>query len=249
MSEQGDNDRESETLVWLFKTSGVFKDQTDSLYESLEGQAAPAAFAKGQILPLWESGKASVFFIASGQVKLRRLLDDGREVIVDVAGPRDALGPVDEENEGSGGERFGEMATEAVAVTAVQAFRFDLAYFREMTRRRPSFIVNLSRIAGERQRRLELRLSRLLYRSGPGKVAGFLSDVAERYGQPIDGGGIRVEIPLTHQEIASMVGISRQWVCDALARLEVEEVIQVGASANGIREVVIRDWKRLNSLR
>jgi CRP-like cAMP-binding protein len=73
-------------------------------------------------------------------------------------------------------------------------------------------------------------LSRLAQLLGTASVADrlrtVLHNLCDLYGVP-DEAGIRIGLPLTHADIADMVGASRQWVTVSLGRLEREGVIRV----------------------
>jgi CRP-like cAMP-binding protein len=107
------------------------------------------------------------------------------------------------------------------------AFKYDLDYFNDLVQRRPTLMVNVSRVLGLKRKQLELRLARMLYRSSLGKVAGMLSELGERYGR-CEGDQIVLDLRLTHQEMAAIVGLKRETVSEALADLEYRGMITAG---------------------
>jgi CRP-like cAMP-binding protein len=88
-------------------------------------------------------------------------------------------------------------------------------------------MVNVSRILGLRRKQLEFRIGRMLYRSSLGKVAGMLAELGERYGKK-ENEQIELDLGLTHQEMASIVGLKRETVSEALADLEYRGLITAG---------------------
>jgi CRP/FNR family transcriptional regulator len=76
-----------------------------------------------------------------------------------------------------------------------------------------------------------------------GRVARQLSALAEEFGVPDDEGNIRIDLPLTHADLAAWVGSSREAVGRAVQRLRTLGVID-----NRRRTVVVVDAKRLAEL-
>jgi CRP-like cAMP-binding protein len=116
------------------------------------------------------------------------------------------------------------LATEAVAMSAVVVHRFTLPEFRHLVERRPSVMLSVSRLLGLKQQQILIRLNRLLFRTSLGKVAGLLAELSERYGSETPTGRV-LSFRLTHQEMASMIGVKRETVSECLAILECEGII------------------------
>lgn len=221
---------QSGSYIWFLKSTPIFEDQTESIYQSADYQATACEFRRGDVLSLVGTSQKYIFVIIEGQVKLRSHTESGKEIILDIMGQGDAFGPIHRALAAAPKDNHpGAMATEAVALTDVQALRYDSEYFTDLVKRRPTIIVNLSRILGLRQQRMELRLARLLYRSSLGKVAGLLSELGERFGTR-EGDKITLNVKLTHQEMASIVGCKRETVSESLAELEYLGLIEASRS-------------------
>ncbi|MEU4538255.1 MULTISPECIES: Crp/Fnr family transcriptional regulator [unclassified Streptosporangium] len=72
-----------------------------------------------------------------------------------------------------------------------------------------------------------------------GRVATRLVELAERYGEP-DNGGVRVALPLSQDELAGWTGASREAVSKALRSLRDRGLIETGR-----RRVIIHDMEGL----
>lgn len=243
--------------IWFLRGTALFEDQTESLYQSLDRRSSMVEFKRGDLLSADPEFATSIYLIEEGQVKLRALTDGGKEIIIDVVGERDVFGPLSQalgtpETQdwaagrasapapdalgnalGKSASRPGNdpallsLAAEAVAMTNGSALRYSMEYFRRMVMERPTVLLNVTRLLGLRQRRLELRLARLLYRTCLGKVAGLICELADRYGEPGEEAGTTdINLRLTHQEIASVVGAKRETVSEAMAELELRELIR-----------------------
>ena len=71
------------------------------------------------------------------------------------------------------------------------------------------------------------------------RVAGRLAELAGEYGVP-DDGGIRIDLPITQQELAEWVGASREAVAKALHTLRARGLVRTGR-----REIVVQDLPAL----
>ena len=70
----------------------IFSDLSDSDLTKISSKMVPREYDKGQMILLEESHGESFFIITSGAVKVTRLSDDGREVILAILGESDFFG-------------------------------------------------------------------------------------------------------------------------------------------------------------
>lgn len=169
----------------------------------------PVAFARGDVLFHEGDPGDRLFVIRSGKIKLGRRSSDGRENLLSIQGP---------------GEMFGELslfdpgprtATATVVADAelVELAHTDLVAWLEQ---HPTVAKHLLKALAHRLRRTNEALADLVFSDVPGRVAKALLDLATRFGQPTDE-GVRVAHDLTQEELAQLVGASRETVNKALA--------------------------------
>jgi CRP/FNR family transcriptional regulator len=186
--------------------------------------------------PVYTPGQApaQLYWIAKGEVSLVRHTQDGRELTLEV------------HREGC---VFGEQELllgmprrcEAVCRTDAKLRSLAAEHVRTLCRESAEFAGGLNRVLAERQGRLEARLEALLFKSAPGKVAQLLVDLAQAYGRPAPGGTL-IDYPITHQEIGSLIGTTRETVSYAFM-----EFRQRGWIATQQRRTVVRDLGRLEA--
>jgi CRP/FNR family transcriptional regulator len=80
----------------------------------------------------------------------------------------------------------------------------------------PEISIHLLRALAQRLRRTNENMADLVFTDVPGRVAKALLDLAERFGQPSES-GLHVHHDLTQEELAQLVGASRETVNKALA--------------------------------
>ena len=174
----------------------------------------------------------SLYIVLAGKVKIGRTTSDGRENMIAVLGP---------------GEIFGELSlfdpgprtATATAVTECELAKLDHDTLHPWLSRRPEVAEQLLRTLARRLRRTNDQLADLVFTDVPGRVAKALLGLAERFGTP-EGTGVRVRHDLTQEELAQLVGASRETVNKALADFAARGWLQVDS-----RSVLLLDRDRL----
>lgn len=173
-----------------------------------------------------------MYVILDGKVKLGQTSTDGRESLLAVLGP---------------GEVFGELSlfdpgprtATATAVTDVVVIGLGHDNLRPWLAGRPEVAESLLQALAQRLRRTNETLADLVFSDVPGRVAKLLLELADKFGQP-GPEGVLVHHDLTQEELAQLVGASRETVNKALA-----DFTQRGWIVVDQREVVLLDMERL----
>lgn len=176
-----------------------------ALRASMSEQTTPRGtviFAEGQI-------GDHMYVIVEGKVKLGHASPDGRESLMAVLGP---------------GEIFGELslfdpgprAATATALTDARVLALGNTSLRSWLAGRPEVAEALLAALARRLRRTNEALGDLVFSDVPGRVAKALLDLADRFGD-MTSEGLLVKHDLTQEELAQLVGASRETVNKALA--------------------------------
>jgi CRP-like cAMP-binding protein len=217
---------------WYLKRCGLFERLADAEAERLNRRALVRRFPRHAIIYAPAEPGQSVLVLVSGRVKIKGLTPEGREAI---------LAFIDE------GELFGELAlldgqprqefAEAVEDCEVLLIpREDLV---ELMESRPDLALSVTKLIGLRRLRVESRLRDLLFLSSRDRMARILLELAGPFGAPA-GKGRALRLPLTHQDLANLIGVSRETATIALGQLQAEGLIAVQR-----RRIVIHDLVRL----
>ncbi len=150
-----------------------------------------------------------LFIVTEGKVKISRAAADGRENLLAVLGPGEMFGELSLFDPGS------RTAT-ATAITDSTLASLDHEDLRPLLLKQPSVAAQLLRALAQRLRRTNEAMADLVFSDVPGRVAKALLDLAEKFGVDEDG-GIRVQHDLTQEELAQLVGASRETVNKALS--------------------------------
>ena len=90
----------------------------------------------------------------------------------------------------------------------------------------PSVSMRLTALFGLRLKRIERRLKSLLFRSSRERLMHLLLELGERYGRPTED-GILITRKFSHQDMASIIGATRETVTITLGELQDEGVLQI----------------------
>lgn len=160
----------------------------------------------------------AIYFIEKGRVRLTRLSPEGKTVILALLGPGDLIGEASWE--------AGEHDSYAETLEESRIYQISREAFQNFIRENTEFGLRLIQIIGGRLKQAQARIEDLVFRQVPSRVARLLVTLAEQHGK-VTPNGIRVEFPLTHQEIADLVGSSRVTVTQILNRFRSSHWIDI----------------------
>ena len=174
-----------------------------------------------------------LYVITDGKIKLGRTAPDGRENLLGILGQ---------------GEMFGELSlfdpgprtATVTAVTDTTLIGLGNADLQPWLAQHPEVANKLLAALARRLRRTNEAMADLVFSDVPGRVAKALLDLARRFGVQAED-GLHVTHDLTQEELAQLVGASRETVNKALADFAGRGFLRLEA-----RAVVILDVERLS---
>ena len=210
------------------------------LFSALDPEAAAALRAattvvrlvKGQVLFSEGERGDRLYVVEEGKVKLGTTSSDGRETLLAVVGPGEMIGELSLFDPGP------RTAT-ATALTEVLLRGLGHDALRPWLAGRPEVAEPLLKALARRLRRTNEQMSDLVFSDVPGRVAKALIDLGERFGMP-SASGLQVTHDMTQEELAQLVGASRETVNKALADFAHRGWIKLES-----RSVTIYDPERL----
>ena len=108
-------------------------------------------------------------------------------------------------------------------------------------RRYPEVALKIIRVLGQRLRQSMELVRDLSFKQVPHRLAGLLLKLGEEYGSET-GEGILIDLPLSRQELADIVGTSRETITRELKKMEREGMIVVDR-----RLITVRDFEKLRA--
>lgn len=219
---------------WHLKNFSLFEHLQLSDIEHLESVSKYRQLSRGEPVYLPADLADGVLVLISGRVKICQITPDGKQSIMTFIEP---------------GEIFGEFAVlggnaREEYAEAVLNSQFVLIPKQEMCslmERYPEVSLGISKVVGFRRRRIERRLRNLLFQSNRKRLIHLLLELMERYGQQVED-GVRLNIKLTHLEMANVIGSTRETVTVVLGQLQAEKLIQIVR-----RQITLTDLKKLTA--
>ena len=208
----------------------IFADLEEKDLQKIVRLGTRQKYKKGNIVVLEQESGAALFVIVSGKVKVVRMDEDGREVILSLFGP---------------GEFFGEMSlldglarsASVVATVKSELFMIHRRDFLELLHGFPTVAISLLAELAMRLRKADMQIKSLSLKDAAGRVANVLLILADDVGIFRKG---RVEIddlPL-QQDIANMAGTSRETVSRMVHLFIENEEVQMKGN-----KLIINDYE------
>jgi CRP/FNR family cyclic AMP-dependent transcriptional regulator len=216
----------------VVRRAPLFAALDEEAAEALRQSMSEVSLARGQVLFREGDSGDRLYVVADGKLKLGRTSTDGRENLLAVLGP---------------GEMFGELSlfdpgprtATATAVTDTRVLALSHPDLKPWLNGRPEVALSLLRQISRRLRRTNEVVGDLVFSDVPGRVAKALLDLSQRFGVQAED-GIHVGHDLTQEELAQLVGASRETVNKALADFAGRGWLRLEA-----RAVVLIDTERL----
>jgi CRP-like cAMP-binding protein len=216
----------------VLRQAPLFSGLDDEVASALETSMSSSSLRRGEILFSEGDDGNQLYVVTEGKIKLGRTSPDGRENLLAILGP---------------GQMFGELSffdpgprsATATAVTDVELKSLGHEALSPVLNAHPDVAhALLNQLAGRLRRTNEV-VGDLVFSDVPGRVAKALLDLASRFGRRADD-GIHVNHDLTQEELAQLVGASRETVNKALADFASRGWLRLEP-----RSVVILDLERL----
>jgi CRP/FNR family cyclic AMP-dependent transcriptional regulator len=217
----------------VVRRAPLFTALDEAAAVSLRASMDTVKIAKGSILFKEGDDGEHLYVIVDGKLKLGTSSGDGRENLLSILGP---------------GEMFGELSlfdpgprtSTATAVTDAKLLSLGHEKVIPWLKQNPEVSLQLLTRLSQRLRRTNEAVGDLVFSDVPGRVAKALIDLGDRFGKTTPE-GLLVNHDLTQEELAQLVGASRETVNKALADFAGRGWLKLDG-----RSVLITDVERLS---
>ena len=192
-------------------------------------------YRRGEIIFFENDSEKKLYLLVDGQVKLSMLSSEGREKVMTIL---------------QAGDIFGEISLfdhdphplTAEVLEKARLMILDWNDLEEIIMEQPRLALKIIEALSKKTRLLTSQVRDLVFHDAKGRLANLLIRFANDFGQEVEEGKM-IEIILTHQEIANLLGVSRVTVTKTLNKLIDEEIIKIKE-----RKIYILDDEKLNEL-
>lgn len=221
--------------LWYLKKIPLLAELGPDVVARLAERVELREIRRREVIYLPGDPGGSLFFVNGGRVKISKVTRDGKALTLNYCGPSELFGEsclVD----GTPREEMAE-AMENAMITQIERNDFEkllLGY--------ASLGVHMTKLLAQRRRDLENKLETLVFRDVTSKLAELLLQLAEEYGVD-DARGTMVALKITHQELANLIGSTRETVSLTLSQFKKKNLICTEG-----RKVIIADTESLRAL-
>jgi CRP-like cAMP-binding protein len=215
----------------ILKKVPIFSGISSKDLEKIVAVTHQRKYRKDSMILIEEEAGQTMFILMSGQVKISRISEDGREVILAVMAE---------------GDFFGELSlldgqSRSANVTVIKDAEMLLINredFLSLLNEFPQIAIQLLRELAGRMRKSDSQIKSLSLKNAIGKVTGTLHRLAEDIGILQDNRIIIENLP-TQQDMANMAGTSRETISRVIQRLINDKYIVKEGS-----KLIIPDYER-----
>ncbi len=221
--------------LWYLKQVKLFSDLSEAEMDEMNKMTRMENFKKKQPIYLPGDPGDYVYLLKAGRVKISKIGDDGKELTLAIL---------------EAGEIFGELEVLEDTPRDSIAEVLDDAHicmirredFERFLKNQPQCSFKLTKLIGLRMKQIENRIEDLVFRDAPARLAHLLLNLANTFGaEGPEGRAIKTKV--THQELANLIGTTRETVSLTLGQFR-----QAGLIAMEKRQITILNEKSLTQL-
>jgi CRP/FNR family transcriptional regulator len=197
--------------VWYLQQNRIFREATEEGLTEHEHLFTMCEMPRGT--RVFDAGDTErvIYFVKRGAVRIVRETADGKEVTVALLGPGDLFGEESLFDDG-GRTTHAVVVEDALLCTSRADDLFGLLS------RDPVLALNVAKVLSDRLDDARTTMEDLAYARVGDRIEHLYRKLAAEHGVAVDG-GLRVDVRLTHADIASLVGSTRETVSLELAKL------------------------------
>ncbi|MFH1728635.1 MAG: Crp/Fnr family transcriptional regulator [Pseudomonadota bacterium] len=217
------------TEFTLLKNVPIFSGLPEDIYTDLTRLLKDKSFKKGDVVCSHDEAGDSLFIIKKGSVKVTLYNESGKEIILSILKAGDFFGEMsllDSEPRSAN-----VIATENADLLVLRQREF-LSYIIES----PKLTLKMLKVMTKRLRLADEQIGNLALLDVNGRIARYLIQLAKNDGIAHEEGLLVKKRP-THQDIAGIIGTSRETVSRALSGLQKRGLIDMFGKAILIRHI------------
>ncbi len=193
-----------------------------------------AAYRKGDVIYDHHQAAGAIYLVIDGKVKISRIADNGRQVIVDIFQPDEFFGE-------SAFLGLAERPEQATAIEDTRLMTWSAADLEQHIMKQPRLGIALLQVTVQRVLDSLYRIESFSADSIAQRLARSLIRFSERLGEEEEGGVVRM-LPFTHETLAQYVGTSREIVTHWMARLKRDGCIHYSRRGIMLSREKLRQW-------
>jgi len=218
-----------------FKKIPIFGTLNASDMEEVKPYLIPAKFRKKEVI--FSEGDPSdwLYVVIKGKVKITKLSQNGREIILEIISPMDFFG-------GVAVMRGFPYPANAVAMDDAELLKISRSNLMRILDRFPNLMYCMAMNIGDRIKGSHEALKNIAVEKVESRIASLLIKLADKAGSKIDN-SVTIDMKLTKQDIAEMVGTTVETSIRTMSKFK-----KLGIVSEKSGKIIIKDLTKLKSL-
>lgn len=218
--------------LWYFESINLYKVLCPVKLKADEGQHTYLKCQKNDFIYFENQAADSLYFVAQGKVKIYYHAENGDEMVKSILSSGEIFGELALAEE----EKRSEFAQAMDNNTLICVWKLEDIKHLLLDNKELSF--KLVKLMGLKLFKMQRKIDLLIFKDTRTRVIEFLRDAAEWKGKKV-GTETLIMTPLTHGDIAKLVGLSRQSVSTVLNELKSENLIYFDRKRILIRDLAL----------
>jgi CRP/FNR family transcriptional regulator, cyclic AMP receptor protein len=214
----------------------LFKDLNPAELELLGKRSQATIVPKREYIFTPDSPSDAVYMLKKGRVRISRLSETGKHFTLVILEPGDIFG----ENAIFGDEPRRNFAE---ALDDAHICLIDKRDFETIAAQNPRMSLKLAQIVEQRLEEAQEQMENLVFYDVQTRLARLLLKLADIHGKRVEQGAVQIDLKLTHEDIASLIGSTRETTSKILNEFKAAGYIDVVK-----RHIVLLDQKALAHL-
>jgi CRP/FNR family cyclic AMP-dependent transcriptional regulator len=203
----------------LIRNYDLWCNLSDDDFEELNIEHHFIEAPKGEYIYFEAYNHNRLYFIKEGYIKIGYIDNDGNEKVKEIIRKGEIFGQFSLERNNLHGE-FAQAYKNNVSLCA-----FTIEDFEKLLKRKPELALKYSKQVGSKLRNIENRIMNLLNKDVKTRLIHFLWQLVEQEIGESTTEGFCIPNYLTHEDIANLIGSSRQTVTTMINELEAEKIV------------------------
>ncbi len=204
---------------WYLRNHELFTQMNETEIKALCVITGFKRAHKNEIIYFSHESVKRIYLLKKGVIKIVSSDEAGNEVTKEVMQPGDLFGEITLSRNVSPESEFARAISDEVIICS-----FTLDDFEKVLEKNPAISLKYTRRVGDKLKALENRYADLIFKDVRTRVIEFLKHFAQVNGK-VENDQLIVKNYLTHQDLASLTGATRQTVTSVLNQLEKENKV------------------------
>jgi CRP/FNR family cyclic AMP-dependent transcriptional regulator len=227
----------SEEKMLLIRRYNLWSHLSDEEYEELQVVHNFIEAKKGEYVYFEAFHHNKLYFIKEGHVRIGYIDESGNEVIKEIIEKGEIFGQITLERNNLQGE-FAQAYKQDISLCA-----FSIDSFEQLLAKRPELALKYSKQVGAKLRTFENRLVNLLNKDVKTRLLHFFWQLVQHHQDEQSNGALRIPNYLTHEDIAQLIGASRQTITTLINEFSAQGLLTFNR-----QEINFPDVKKMQKL-